>query len=74
LTLDSRFAVSNPAEDDGFLRAIKIRSSTSSGAEVKPLASCRKVYGMLKIPEEYDRYFTDIIKGHFSPSFSLLRH
>jgi hypothetical protein len=31
LPLDPRFAGSNPAEDDAFLRAIKIRSTTSFG-------------------------------------------
>jgi hypothetical protein len=34
LPLDTRFAGSNPAEDDGFLRVIKIRSTTSFGGEV----------------------------------------
>jgi hypothetical protein len=38
LLLDPRFAGSNPAEDDGFLRAIKIRSTTSFGGKVKPSA------------------------------------
>jgi hypothetical protein len=27
---------SNPAKEDGFLRVIKIRSTTSFGGEVKP--------------------------------------
>jgi hypothetical protein len=35
LPLDPRFACSNPAEGDGFLRAIKIRSTPSLGEEVK---------------------------------------
>jgi hypothetical protein len=37
---------------DGFLRAIKIRSTPSFGWEVKPVVPCRKIrfYGMLKIP------------------------
>jgi hypothetical protein len=33
---------SNPAEDAGFLRAIKIRI-TYFGGEVKPLTPCRKI-------------------------------
>jgi hypothetical protein len=41
LPLDPRFAGSNPAEDDGFLRVITIRSTTSFGEEVKPLVPCR---------------------------------
>jgi hypothetical protein len=31
-----RLAVSNPAEDDGFLMAIKFRGKTSFGGKVKP--------------------------------------
>jgi hypothetical protein len=30
-----------PGQGDGFLRAIKIRSTPSFGGEVKPSASCR---------------------------------
>jgi hypothetical protein len=45
---------SNPAKDDGLLRAIKIRSTTSSRGEVKPSTPCHKVHGMLNIPAEYD--------------------
>jgi hypothetical protein len=33
LRLDPKFSGSNPAEDDGFLRAIKIRSTTSFGGK-----------------------------------------
>jgi hypothetical protein len=36
LPLDPRLTVSNLAEDDGFLRVIKIRSTTSFVGEVKP--------------------------------------
>jgi hypothetical protein len=39
-TQDSR---SNPAENDRFLRAIKIRSTTSFGGEVKPAALYRTI-------------------------------
>jgi hypothetical protein len=35
LPLDSRFACSNLAEDDGFLRVIKIRSKISFRGEVR---------------------------------------
>jgi hypothetical protein len=41
LPLDSRFAESNPAEGDGFLRLIKIRSTPSIGGELRPEAPCR---------------------------------
>jgi hypothetical protein len=42
LQLDPSFAGSNSAEGDGLLRAIRIRSSTSFGEEIKPEAPCRK--------------------------------
>jgi hypothetical protein len=40
--LDPRFAGSIPAEVDGFLRVLKIRSKTSFGGEVKPSVPCRR--------------------------------
>jgi hypothetical protein len=36
-------------------RAIKIRSRTSFGGEVKPSAPCRKISGYVKEPPEYER-------------------
>jgi hypothetical protein len=42
LPLYPRFTGSNPAEDDGFLRVIKIRITTSFGGEVKPSIPCRR--------------------------------
>jgi hypothetical protein len=53
--LNPRFAVSNPAESDGFLRAIKIRSRTSFGEEVKPSFIYRKLLRHVKEPYEYER-------------------
>jgi hypothetical protein len=53
LSLEQRFAASNPAEDDGFLRAIQIRSEPSFGGEVMPSAHVVRFYGVLKIPAEY---------------------
>jgi hypothetical protein len=41
LPLDLRFAGSNQAEDDGYLRAIKTRSMTSSGGDVKLSTPCK---------------------------------
>jgi hypothetical protein len=40
LSLDEKFAGSNPAEDEGYLRAIKIRSTTSfvGGKAVGPMS------------------------------------
>jgi hypothetical protein len=40
LPLDPRFTGSNLAEDDGFLRVIKIHSTTSFGGEVKLSVPC----------------------------------
>jgi hypothetical protein len=47
LAMDPRNAGSNPAED-GFLRAIKIRSTTSFGGEVRPSPHVVRFYGMLQ--------------------------
>jgi hypothetical protein len=52
LTLDSRFTGSNPAEEDGFLRAIKICGTLSFGGEVKPLVPSHKILGHVKDPFE----------------------
>jgi hypothetical protein len=43
LSLDPRFADSNPADGDGLLRAMIIRSTPSFGGEVKLSAPCRKI-------------------------------
>jgi hypothetical protein len=48
--MDPNFAGSNTAEDDGFLRTIKIGSTTFFGEEVKPSVSCRKVLRKIKSP------------------------
>jgi hypothetical protein len=48
VSVDPWFASSNP--DDGFLRAIKIRSTTFSAEEVKLSASCRKILRRVKEP------------------------
>jgi hypothetical protein len=50
-----RFAGLNPAEGDGFLRAIKIRSMPSFGGEVKPSAPCCNILRHDKEPYEYER-------------------
>jgi hypothetical protein len=41
---------------DGFLRAIKIRSTPSFGWEVKPEAPCRKILRHVKAAFTYVRY------------------
>jgi hypothetical protein len=52
--LDPRFAGSYPAEDDGFLRMIKICSTPFFGREVRLSARVVRFYGMLKNPSEYE--------------------
>jgi hypothetical protein len=57
LLLDPRFAGSNPAEDDGFLRAIRIHSKPYFRGEVKPSAPCLKILlsQLVKEPLRYER-------------------
>jgi hypothetical protein len=45
----------NPAEDETFLRAIKMRGTTSFGGEVKPSAPCHKISRHVKEPYRYER-------------------
>jgi hypothetical protein len=54
LLLDPGFAGSNPAEDDGFLRAIKFCSTTSLKGEVKLSVPCCKISQHVKEPYEYE--------------------
>jgi hypothetical protein len=57
-----------PGRGDGFLRAIKIRSTPFFGWEVKPEVLCRN--GMLKIP--WDISYTSMQNSHSSFSSSYL--
>jgi hypothetical protein len=43
-----------PGQGDGFLRAIKIRSTPSFGSEVKPEVTCRKIL----------RHVKELLKSH----------
>jgi hypothetical protein len=45
-----------PGQCDGFLRAIKIRSTLSFGREVKPEVPCRKILRHVKDPFTYNKY------------------
>jgi hypothetical protein len=69
--LDPRFRDSKLAEEDGFLRAIKILSTTFfEQEEVKPSAPCHKILWHVKEPNKYEkRYVGGKINGYFSPSF-----
>jgi hypothetical protein len=44
-----------PGKDDGFLRALKFRHTTSFGWEIKLSVPCRKVLRHVKEPYEYER-------------------
>jgi hypothetical protein len=59
LPWEARFVGSNSAEDDGFLRVIKIRSTTSFGGEVKPSTPCRKILRHVSINKKFCQEQTD---------------
>jgi hypothetical protein len=44
-----------PSQDDGILKAIKIRSTTSFGLEVKPSVPCRKILRNVKDSYRYEK-------------------
>jgi hypothetical protein len=56
LPLNLKFASSNPAEGDGLLIAIEIRSTPSFGGEVKPVVPRRNILQHVKELYEYERY------------------
>jgi hypothetical protein len=72
LPLDPRFAGSNPAEDDGFLRVIKIRSTPSFGGEGKSSVPCRRFTACKKNLEKRC-FVSKIQRPCFSPMSVLLR-
>jgi hypothetical protein len=73
LAIDPRFAGSYPAEDNEFLRVIKIRSTTSFGEEVKPSAPCRNILRHVKEHCRYEKiYFVGNIHCHFFAKLPLL--
>jgi hypothetical protein len=53
--LGPRFAGSDPAEEDGFLRVINICSTTSFRGEVKLSVPCCYISQHVKEPHEYER-------------------
>jgi hypothetical protein len=66
--LKPKLAGSNPAEADGCLRAIRIRTTTFFGGEEKSKGKCHNFYGMLQISVEYDR---DTTPPKITDSFPL---
>jgi hypothetical protein len=69
--LDPRFAGLTPTEVDGFLKAIKIRSTPFFGEEVKPSAPWRRFYGMLNNPLKYEWDTSQGKIHHFFRQFLL---
>jgi len=63
---------SNPAKDDGFLRAIKIHSMTYFQGEVKPAVLCCKTLQHVKDPCSMKEILVGKICRHFLPSFSCI--
>jgi hypothetical protein len=55
LSIGPRVHRFKPGRDDGFLRAIQIRSTTFFGGEVSLPLHVVRFYGMLKIPADYYR-------------------
>jgi hypothetical protein len=62
--LDPRVVGSNPAEGDGFLREIKIRSTTSFGGEIKPSVPCHDILWHVKDPYSMKEILVSKIHGH----------
>jgi hypothetical protein len=72
--LDPRFAGSNPADDYGFLRVIKIRNTTYFEGEVKPSAPCLEFLRHVKYPYRYERSYL-VCKIHpFFATFLMFHH
>jgi hypothetical protein len=70
LPFDPSFAGSNPIEDDGFLRVIKIHSMNFFRAEVKLAVPCHKILQHVKNPYSMKEMLVDKINGHILASFS----
>jgi hypothetical protein len=69
-----RFAGSNLAKSDGFLREVEMCSMMSFGGEAKPAAPCHKILWHVKDPLRYDRdpdrQNPAAISHSFSPCFT----
>jgi hypothetical protein len=63
---------SNLAENSGFLRVIKIRSITSFGGEVNPLAQCCKILEHVTDPYSMNEIPVGKIRQTFLAKFLLL--
>jgi hypothetical protein len=75
LPLDPRLAGSNPAEDDGLLRVIKIHSTTSFGGEAKPSVPSRRFTACKRTLRAWKRCFVSKIQRLcVSPMFLLVHY
>jgi hypothetical protein len=71
LAIGPKFSEFEPSWGDGFLRAIKIRSMTSSGGELKPSAPIRNILRHVKnhckvLTKIFQRSFPLLISFHHS--------
>jgi hypothetical protein len=73
LPLDPRFAGSNPADHDGFLRVIKIRNTTYFEGEVKLSASC-EFLRHVKYPYRYEKSYLVCKIQPFFAAFLMFCH
>jgi hypothetical protein len=69
LAIGSKIRGFQPGRCRWIFKGGKNRSTISFGGKVKPSVPCRRFYGLLMIPAEYDRYIAGKINGHFSASF-----
>jgi hypothetical protein len=73
--LDPRFAGSDPADIDGYLRSIKILSTTFFGGEARALVLSVIFYRMFKYLYEYESDTSWAkFSGHFLAKFLLLSY
>jgi hypothetical protein len=72
MPLDPRFACSNLAEDDRFVIAIKICSTTSLGGKVKLAVPCHQILRHVKEPYSMKEILEGKIHRNFLPHFFLL--
>jgi hypothetical protein len=75
MSTDPKFAGSNQTEDNGFLMAIKIRSTAFFVGEGKEVASCRKILRHVKYPcWVWQKYLAGKVNECYSPIVSPFRY
>jgi hypothetical protein len=68
LAVGSKVLGFKPDQSDRFLKAIKIRSTPSSGEEIKPEAPCRKILRHLQITFKYKQKYFARLNSSFPSS------